>query len=72
LTREAEKENKKEIKEEEKKTEEKNIKKEKKKELEKDPYKQSVDILNDAPFVNIRAGGDRGSIKGDDSDRKYS
>lgn len=60
--------------------EEKMKKKALKKELKKDPYKQSVDILNDAPFVNIRAGGDKGTIKStlldsnntDDGEAKYT
>lgn len=51
-----------------------------KKALKKDPYKQSVDILNGAPFTNIRAGGDTGSIKStlgdakttDDGQKKYT
>lgn len=65
-------------KEEKKKTEEKKAKKALKKELKKDPYKQSVDILNGEPFVNIRGGGDRGSPKSltgastDDGDKKYT
>jgi len=47
-----------------------------KRELKKDPYKQTNDILNGKPFVNIRAGGDSGKIKssgsGDSGEKKYS
>jgi len=34
-----------------------------KKKKENDPYKQSVDILNNEPFENIREGEDEGSAK---------
>jgi len=30
--------------------------------LKKDPYKQSIDILNKAPFVNLRSGEDKSSV----------
>lgn len=31
--------------------------------MKKDPYKQSIDILNTAPFVNLRAGQDKTTAK---------
>jgi len=57
--KQAEKDNEDAKEKEEIKKEEKQLKKD----LKKDPYKQSIDILNTAPFVNLRAGGDKTSAK---------